>query len=339
MPYSSFSSPAEKRFESLFQDKEFRRDLRNLEGVISRVGTLSERQLNHFCEKWAIPRAFPGRFKKVNPSQFVEVFYKFFRQSLRLPASEPIQLATLTQFIALAGQDFIPEMTCRFLSSRTQGSKRRQLNALQLKRTAKGRFRKKTNRYIRNVPFKLEKELYPNNTWATPSIHDTNSLKLARRFFLIQAAWIVLRGEWEHRDENFYEMSIEDFLQTNYHYLEDILEYKWTGKDNIFSLISKRRFSLYEMSLPSLSRHLHRNGITGKDGKPLSVASLKTQLSPTGYAKASPPAWLTRLEANDVPAPMRGIDPPFEGKGKLSPSELQELFDEVDKRLTRSSDR
>jgi hypothetical protein len=362
MPYRLFQSPDEKRFEKLYENKEFRQDLRKLQGVISRVGTLSERQRDKFCEKWAIPRAsrFPPSFPtKVKPLHFINTYYEFFRRShAKVPKPEPdeknpkelvqytaaelselchgrpIELKTLVEFNSLVGQDFIPEMTYRFLSSRNQGSNRRQVKTSQRKRTVKGHFRKKTSHYIRNVPFKLEKNLYPNKTWAQPSIHDSNLLQIARRLYLIQAAWIILRGEWEHRDENAYGMmSVQKFLQSTYQYLEDILGYKWRGIDNIYSLISKQRFSIYAMSLASLSIYLHRNGIGTASGKRLSVASLKAQLSPVGYAKASPPAWLTRLEADDLPSEMRGVTPPFEGKGKLSQSELTEIFEEVDRRL------
>ena len=73
------------------------------------------------------------------------------------------------------------------------------------------------------------------------------------------------------------------------------------GRERKSSLaIQKRRFSLDEMSLRSLSLYLYRKGITGKNGKRLTVGTIKTALSPSGYAKASRPAWETRLEADDI---------------------------------------
>jgi hypothetical protein len=291
-----------------------------------------------FEEEGFPPRSFPTN---VNPVCFVKTYYEFFRRWLppesgkhpsqyspeeftELCRGKPIELKTITQFLAVVGDTgFIDKMTGDFFSSRSQGSKRRQLTASQRKRTAKGRFRRKTKRYVRKVPFNWERKHYPPQQWGRTSIHDIDRLQLFRRLCMIKAAWIILRGEWEHREENDYGMPIEEFLPKTYKYLEGILEYKWEGKENLLSLIRKRRFSVDEMSSRSLSLCLYRNGITGKNGKRLTVGTIKTELSPSGFAKASPPANLTRLEADDIPPELRALEfyPPREEKGKLSPSD------------------
>lgn len=114
-----------------------------------------------------------------------------------------------------------------------------------------------------------------------------------RRFYQIQAAWIILRGEFDSAGRYALGgLGIEEFLKATYGYLEPIVGAKW--QKDLYRQLASPKFSLTDRSWWSFSLYLYkRYHYSSKDGRPITAAALRQMLSPSGLAKASLPISVT----------------------------------------------